>query len=491
MKKLSLIILALLAVLASCKKAPEVNLKYVDVEREVLTVGTTTATFQCDYQYIATLKSAKVYYGVTESGMSSKEMQVVSSSLYAEITGLASNTTYNYYYEFDNGYNSMQSAVKTFMTESITLPTVITADVTEITAESAVSGGNVTNDGDGTVTARGVCWSLNLNPTINDNFTTDGEGIGSFISNMTGLSDNTTYHIRAYAINEAGTAYGLDKEFTTSVAVPEGAINGLFTINENGDKVYFSQGNLQYIGSASTPYWKFAEHQWDYLGWTTGQNTDSLYVDRDLFGWGTSGYNHGAICYQPWSTSGIYSDYYAYGNSSYNLFDQTGQADWGYNPVSNGGNQPNQWRTLKSDEWWYVFNTRNTISGIRYAKAEVNGVNGVILLPDNWSSSYYSLNSTNNGEASFSSNTISASQWNTLEQHDAVFLPAAGSRPGPGMGFFVGIIGKYWSANSIYKDCAVNVGFGPGGIYGDPFLKPNSVNDRMNGYSVRLVCAAQ
>ena len=105
-----------------------------------------------------------------------------------------------------------------------------------------------------------------------------------------------------------------------------GALNGLFTINDDGDQVYFSQGNLQYIGSASTPYWKFADHQWDCLGTTTGQNSDSVTVDRDLFGWGTSGFDNGQECYQPWSTTAYYQ-----GESYYSWGDLTGSADWGYN----------------------------------------------------------------------------------------------------------------------------------------------------------------
>ena len=87
---------------------------------------------------------------------------------------------------------------------------------------------------------------------------------------------------------------GIDVNVTTEVnpgEVPVGAISGKFTINANGDQVYFSQGNLQYIGSAATPYWKFADNQWDYLGTTTGQNSSNQNVDRDLFGWGASGWN--------------------------------------------------------------------------------------------------------------------------------------------------------------------------------------------------------
>ena len=139
------------------------------------------------------------------------------------------------------------------------------------------------------------------------------------------------------------------------------------------------------------------------------------------------------------------SDYYAYGQYTYNLYDQTGQADWGYNAISNGGNTTNTWRTPTHEEWSYVFNERSTPSGIRYAKANVNNINGVILLPDDWSSNYYTLSATNQGYASFASNTITVSQWNTLEQHGAVFLPVAGYRDGTSVSY-VGSGGGYWLA---------------------------------------------
>lgn len=250
------------------------------------------------------------------------------------------------------------------------------------------------------------------------------------------------------AITENGyLTEGIEVTVTTVInpgEVPVGAINGKFTINENGNQVYFSKGNLQYIGSASTPYWKFADHQWDYYGTTTGQNSANENVDRDLFGWGTSGYDHGAICYQPWSTSTNYSDYFAYGLYNSNLYDQTGQADWGYNAISNGGNQENcGWRTLTQLEWDYVFNTRNTASGIRYVLAKVNDINGVILLPDNWITSIYSLCSY----YGYSANTITADDWiNILEASGAIFLPAAGGRWGTSVST-TGNTGIYGSAS--------------------------------------------
>ena len=176
------------------------------------------------------------------------------------------------------------------------------------------------------------------------------------------------------AIHENGYLFS-GIEVVVTLLPHVGVIGGKFTINSNGNQVYFSQGNLQYIGSASTPYWKFAEHQWDYLG-NNGQGSNSSTVNRDLFGWGTSGYDHGAVCYQPWSTTDDNSQYYAYGSSTCNLYDYSGQADWGYNAISNGGNTENSgWRTLTGNEWNYVFYTRaastvNGVSNARYAKAQ-------------------------------------------------------------------------------------------------------------------------
>ena len=71
----------------------------------------------------------------------------------------------------------------------------------------------------------------------------------------------------------------------------------------------------------------------------------------DMFSWGTSGYNHGAVCFQPWSLSEEPSDYYAYGQDFYDLSDCSGRADWGYNAIENGGNLEGIWRTLTKEEW--------------------------------------------------------------------------------------------------------------------------------------------
>ena len=278
---------------------------------------------------------------------------------------------------------------------------------------------------------------------------------------------------------------------------PIGIINGAFTINANGDQVWFSQGNLQY--TKSTGIWSFMEHQYDMVE-TDWQDVGEDYANQDvvsLFGWGTSGYNHGAVCYQPWSTSSNYSDYWAYGLSYNNLYDGNGQADWGYNAISNGGNTENSgWRTLTEPEWNYVIYTRSTTCGIRFAKATVNGVSGLILLPDNWDASVYALSNTNNVWGGFD-NTITAEDWvNTLEANGAVFLPAAGDRYETWVGG-EGYSGTYWSSSreddgGLLGSCRDD-GYGACFVFffgydgGGGLVPAAPTGDRSQGFSVRLV----
>jgi len=93
--------------------------------------------------------------------------------------------------------------------------TLSTAAVTSITSISASSGGNITSDGGTAITARGVCWNTSTGPTVANSKTIDGTGVGSFTSSLTGLTTATTYYIRAYATNSAGTTYGNEISFVT------------------------------------------------------------------------------------------------------------------------------------------------------------------------------------------------------------------------------------------------------------------------------------
>ena len=148
-----------------------------------------------------------------------------------------------------------------------------------------------------------------------------------------------------------------------------------------------------------------------------------------------------------------------------------------------------QWRTLTTDEWGYVFTRRSTSSGIRFAKARVAGMNGMILVPDDWSESIYVLHNTNNGDASHTSNIIDAAQWATLEDAGAVFLPTAGYRYGNSV-FEVGNGGNYWSASCYIEDDKIER-FARGMYFDDGYFDPIDGYDRYGGRSVRLVCPAE
>ena len=259
--------------------------------------------------------------------------------------------------------------------------------------------------------------------------------------------------------------------FEEASQIPEGAIDGLFTINANGNQVYFSQGNLQYNAAQGTHQcadgttkqgtWRFAENQLSFVGgvdmWTgiewgnvyeNGMKCDNTLASStyngwiDLFSWGTSGYHDNNdpynIHFEPWETTEFTVspeyNFVGYGPSlnmpSPDLTGSSENYDWGtYNAISNGGNETNLWRTLSMNEWDYVLNSRNTTSGVRYVKATVAGYEGIVLLPDDWDNSYYDLNNINSGTSSFGSNEILLTTWeNVFEQAGAVFLLEAGVR---------------------------------------------------------------
>ena len=193
--------------------------------------------------------------------------------------------------------------------------------------------------------------------------------------------------------------------------IPDGVLPGLFSVSATR-QVRFSQGNLQY--QASTNTWRFAEHQYDYVG-SDNRSISSTYSGWiDLFGWGTGS--------NPTLSSSYPEDYGTF-------------VDWGSNAIINGGNTTNLWRTLTSAEWEYLLNTRSGASS-KLGSGNINGVGGLIILPDSW---------TLPSECSFASgfaiinpyhypdwkhNSYTLAQWAQMEAAGAIFLPAAGRRKG-------------------------------------------------------------
>ena len=217
---------------------------------------------------------------------------------------------------------------------------------------------------------------------------------------------------------------------------PSSAGIGVFSVSAD-KQVTFSKGNLQYHPANNE--WRFAANQTDYIG-DANSNCSSTYNGwLDLFGWSTSSTNFGV------STSTSSSDY----SGSF--------VDWGTNQI--GNDAPNTWRTLSSEEWNYLINSRTNASSLK-GIAQVNGVNGLILLPDNWicpasvnfKSGFHSEPSV---EAYGQYQTFTAEQWSKLESVGAVFLPAAGLRDGSNVGE-VQRGGDYSSTTATYggrKSC--------------------------------------
>ena len=126
----------------------------------------------------------------------------------------------------------------TFGSVSVVVPTVTTGTVTSVAQNTATGAGNVTDAGNGTISERGVCWSTSANPTTANSKATAAGTTGAYTASITGLNPNTLYHVRAYAINEAGTSYGNDTSFTTlalsTPTITTGEITAVTTTTATG-----------------------------------------------------------------------------------------------------------------------------------------------------------------------------------------------------------------------------------------------------------------
>src|SRR3989339_264914 len=137
-----------------------------------------------------------------------------------KLSGLKSNKTYYVRAYAINSAGTGYGNELSFSTNAIiSLPTVTTNAITNITSTTAISGGTISSDGNSSITARGICYSTNPNPSISNSPTNNGTGTGIFSSNLSGLAPNTTYYVKAFATNIKGTGYGAERSFTTLVSV--------------------------------------------------------------------------------------------------------------------------------------------------------------------------------------------------------------------------------------------------------------------------------
>lgn len=241
---------------AGCKKKedPMASNKVGIMDETVKGIDLTRVEISGTYSYLTSLDAIYVLVGTSNDMSDAMAFESVLSgkSFTADVTGLKENTNYYYRYRFVSmGTEQESEAVKSFTTTGYSVPAVTTAEVSEITVFSAKCGGEVTDDGYLEVTARGVCWGTSPNPTVSDSHTTDGSGTGSFTSSITGLTENTTYYVRAYATNAKGIGYGEQKSFSTGGGVDLGLPSGLLwaTCNVGADSPedygwYFMWGSV-------------------------------------------------------------------------------------------------------------------------------------------------------------------------------------------------------------------------------------------------------
>lgn len=254
-----------------------------------------------------------------------------------------------------------------------------------------------------------------------------------------------------------GLGYRLEGHSVRLVKDISGFVAKPFSVSSS-KQVHFSSGNLQYCSGFEE--WRFALNQTECIG------TDNRYIDADyyewidLFGWGTGD--------NPTNSSENPNDYQKF-------------VDWGINKINNY--KPNTWRTLTSNEWIYLISNRTNADNL-ISIAQVNGVNGLVLLPDNWKcpeninfkTGFYSDYGT---EYYAIYQALTLEQWSMIEVTGAVFLPAAGSRFGLDVGA-TQFGGLYWSATKYDDNLAEVFAF-------LPHMAAMDHSERSYGHSVRLV----
>ena len=272
------------------------------------------------------------------------------------------------------------------------------------------------------------------------------------------------------------TALSCKKDTEKEAFSDDGASVSLFSVSPT-KQVRFSKGNLQYL--ANKEQWRFAEEQYHYLG-NGNDNISSSYDGWiDLFGWGTSGWNRGAVCYQPWSVSTRGADYHPGNDSTSSLTEEYSNADWGvYNRISNGGNITGKWRSLTKEEWEYLLVGRDDVG--LFAKCKITGTCGLIIFPDKYKvPSGMVIYNVNDISSLFSDNQYDLSEWSKLQESGCIFLPTAGYRNGT-ESCYIGEEGNYWSSTNDHET-------GISGIFFyDEHLGMN-YGYQQYGFSVRLV----
>lgn len=261
----------------------------------------------------------------------------------------------------------------------------------------------------------------------------------------------TFFAITALVLGMASCGDGNDpvSDIVVNPNSSNGLMSGAFTVDASGTQVRFAQGNLQYNAASDT--WKFATHQWDTIGAANANIASNYNGWIDLFGWSTGN--------NPTENSkddNVYTEPFN---------------EWGKNPIANGKNPKSDWHTLSKDEWKYILCERTDATKL-FGLGSVNGINGLILLPDEWTkpadvpvfraSSTKGMNwDWNKGRYynsaidanNFDDNIFDTQTWESMEVSGAIFLPVAGYRDVP-LIRSVKSYGAYWCSTPTSTNVA-------------------------------------
>jgi hypothetical protein len=275
-------------------------------------------------------------------------------------TGLATNATWTVNSapatQVQNG--TWQVGARVYASAVVVVPpTVTTTAISSIGTTTANSGGNVTSDGGATVTERGVCWDMSGGPALDNPHTHDGTGTGSFTSNITGLSPNTTYYVEAYATNSAGTSYGNLVSFKTTSTTTTITIEGQ-TVNDSNNPVDDNYAAVRIDNSIKAQLYyrnnsitSINQHGYmldagDESVLSTNNNLDGAVITGNKFTWnGTqtgsvithglfTGYNINDVVKYNYLTNVPYGIIIKSGSATSNMTNTTGGVS--YNIVKNG-----------------------------------------------------------------------------------------------------------------------------------------------------------
>jgi len=316
-------------------------------------------------------------------------------------------------------------SVRCLQDSQAALPTVSTTVVSNIAQTTATSGGNITANGGAIITARGVCWSTSANPTIANSKTTDGTGMASFTSSLTGLTENTTYYLRAYATNSAGTAYGNQVSFTTLTSN-----NGIiFNPNLSYGTMTDIEGNVYKTISIGTQLW-MAEN----LKTIKYKDGTAIQLVTDNAAWGS-----------------LTTPAYCWYNNDENTYKNTYGSLYNWYTVNTGKLCPTGWHVPSNSEWAIL---TNSLGGDNVASGKLKEIG---------STRWKSPNTGATNETGFTA------------------LPG-GSRNISSAFDFIGWYGFWWSSTQNSASSAWNRD-----MYFD-FSNVNIRNNDMpNGFSVRCI----